>query len=374
MKSLFRGYFRPSSDEFDHMWREGVFVFDANVLLHIYRYTEQNVSHFFTLLERLKERVWVPHQAALEFLRNRPTVIRDRYRPCTVALDQLDELVEFLRNNFRRGKETLSGMLVESIQHIIYRAKDQIGLCRSKVIDVFHEPDARRDRLATILDGKIGPPYPDEKLKQVYDDIRKRYKDNKPPGYMDARGEKKKPEPDCFGDALLWLQTIDHAKSLKDRRPFIVVTDDTSEDWLLKLEGEKLGPRPELLQEFSDATGCSVYQSGQFMELAIFRFGLVPGLDTKETARAVEEAKQVQKMALGPRALEIYDFICRRIDDRGFPPTIRDIGTAFAIRSPNGVMCHLKALEKKGLIVREGKSARTIRPAKRSDTKDEPKE
>ena len=39
---------------------------------------------------------------------------------------------------------------------------------------------------------------------------------------------------------------------------------------------------------------------------------------------------------------------------------MRELGTAFNIKSPNGVMCHLKALEKKGLIKREGFSARAI--------------
>ena len=39
---------------------------------------------------------------------------------------------------------------------------------------------------------------------------------------------------------------------------------------------------------------------------------------------------------------------------------MREIGLAFGIKSPNGVMCHLKALEKKGLIKREGFSARAI--------------
>ena len=65
---------------------------------------------------------------------------------------------------------------------------------------------------------------------------------------------------------------------------------------------------------------------------------------------------------LTPKQQRIYDFICQRIEERGYPPTIRDIGTGFDIRSPNGVMCHLKALEKKGFIVRDGKSARAIRP------------
>ncbi|HEY1377593.1 MAG TPA: transcriptional repressor LexA [Gemmataceae bacterium] len=65
--------------------------------------------------------------------------------------------------------------------------------------------------------------------------------------------------------------------------------------------------------------------------------------------------------SLTPKQQRIYDFICQRIDDLGYPPTIRDIGKEFEIKSPNGVMCHLKALEKKGYIIRDGNSARAIR-------------
>jgi repressor LexA len=64
---------------------------------------------------------------------------------------------------------------------------------------------------------------------------------------------------------------------------------------------------------------------------------------------------------LTERQREIYDFIREKIESRGYGPTVREIGTAFDIKSPNGVMCHLKALEKKGLIIREGFSARAIR-------------
>jgi repressor LexA len=63
---------------------------------------------------------------------------------------------------------------------------------------------------------------------------------------------------------------------------------------------------------------------------------------------------------LTERQREIYDFIRDKIDSRGYGPTVREIGLAFDIKSPNGVMCHLKALEKKGLIKREGFSARAI--------------
>lgn len=63
---------------------------------------------------------------------------------------------------------------------------------------------------------------------------------------------------------------------------------------------------------------------------------------------------------LTERQREIYEFIRNKIESRGYGPTVREIGLEFEIKSPNGVMCHLKALEKKGLIKRELHSARAI--------------
>src|SRR5436190_24097708 len=60
------------------------------------------------------------------------------------------------------------------------------------------------------------------------------------------------------------------------------------------------------------------------------------------------------------RQQEIYDFIRNKIEGRGYGPTVREIGEAFGISSPNGVMCHLNALVKKGLIRRVDRSARAI--------------
>jgi len=52
----------------------------------------------------------------------------------------------------------------------------------------------------------------------------------------------------------------------------------------------------------------------------------------------------------------IFNYICKYIEESGYPPAIRDIGKAFDIASPNGVMCHLRALQKKGYIHRDEKN------------------
>lgn len=63
---------------------------------------------------------------------------------------------------------------------------------------------------------------------------------------------------------------------------------------------------------------------------------------------------------LTPRQREIYSFIRSKIQGRGYGPTVREIGLEFDIKSPNGVMCHLKALQKKGFIHREPNMSRAI--------------
>ena len=60
------------------------------------------------------------------------------------------------------------------------------------------------------------------------------------------------------------------------------------------------------------------------------------------------------------RQMEIYSFIRDKIHSRGYGPTVREIGLAFKIRSPNGVVCHLKALERKGMITRGKNMSRAI--------------
>ncbi|MCP4786089.1 MAG: repressor LexA [Fuerstiella sp.] len=71
-------------------------------------------------------------------------------------------------------------------------------------------------------------------------------------------------------------------------------------------------------------------------------------------------ASSEKNASLTRRQHEIYEYLKDKIQNRGYGPTVREIGTHFRIRSPNGVMCHLKALEKKGLILRESNMSRAI--------------
>ena len=68
------------------------------------------------------------------------------------------------------------------------------------------------------------------------------------------------------------------------------------------------------------------------------------------------------RSVLTDRQREILDFITQSIRERGYPPTLREIGLNFGIRSTNGVNDHLRALEKKGYLQREDLKSRALRP------------
>src|SRR3989441_4395405 len=63
---------------------------------------------------------------------------------------------------------------------------------------------------------------------------------------------------------------------------------------------------------------------------------------------------------LTDRQEKILSFIKKSIQDQGYPPTIREIGQAFGIRSTNGVNDHLKALERKGYVSRGELKSRAL--------------
>ena len=70
--------------------------------------------------------------------------------------------------------------------------------------------------------------------------------------------------------------------------------------------------------------------------------------------------KTKQLDALTDRQESILRHIAKHIDRYGFQPSIREIGEQFKIRSPNGVVCHLRAMERKGYLSLNSMTARAI--------------
>ncbi len=60
------------------------------------------------------------------------------------------------------------------------------------------------------------------------------------------------------------------------------------------------------------------------------------------------------------RQRQILDYLVREVRDKGYAPSVREIGVALGLRSPSTVHQHLMALENKGCIKRHGDRMRAL--------------
>ncbi|MBM4490568.1 hypothetical protein GS471_21550, partial [Rhodococcus hoagii] len=69
MKDVLHEYYDHSDDELRAFLQVGTIAVDANVLLSLYRVSQQQRDQIFDVLEKVSARVFVPYQVALEYQR-----------------------------------------------------------------------------------------------------------------------------------------------------------------------------------------------------------------------------------------------------------------------------------------------------------------
>lgn len=74
------------------------------------------------------------------------------------------------------------------------------------------------------------------------------------------------------------------------------------------------------------------------------------------------ELKTPPPVALTDKQRAVYDWIVDYCESHGYSPTIRELCAAFGFDSPNGAMCHIRPLAKKGWVRWTPHRSRTIRP------------
>jgi hypothetical protein len=75
VENQFPGYYLRSEKDLEEIWQDGLIALDANVLLNPYRYSEDTRNELWRILQGVRDRLWIPHQAAEEFHRNRLDVV-----------------------------------------------------------------------------------------------------------------------------------------------------------------------------------------------------------------------------------------------------------------------------------------------------------
>lgn len=263
MRNTFLHYYTPTKDEFASLWRSAVFSFDASVLLDLYRYTQTSREELLRLFKQHQDRIWLTHQAGLEFSRNRFNVIGEAKKKAGDLRKQIENLRTLANDRYQQHPFVSAEVCSQ-----IVTACEEFSAKLQKAEDDYPNyltEDPILSELLELFKDKVGEPFTEEELKREYPTIDARYAAEIPPGFADS---KTKDTPRSYGDCLMWFQLLKFSKATG--KPVILVTRDLKEDWWLREGGKTLLPHPELRREFKKETGQEfyLYQAPKFIEEA----------------------------------------------------------------------------------------------------------
>jgi len=267
MRKALEGWYPKSAQDLAAIWDKAIFVPDANILLHCVRHPKAVREELLRLFGVLRPSLWVPFQVALEFHRNRLEVMRASVDAYDQILREYEKAIRQARDQLRqlRAHPTIDIELeVSSLDVHLTGFKDRIENARTTHPDA--EIESVVERLTDLLEDCVGERWPEPELGKVKKEGETRYAAKVPPGFLDAK--KDGDEYRKYGDLIIWKDMI--AKAKVEKRPIIFISDDVKEDWWWIHKGKKLGPRPELVEEFKRESeqDFHIYEFGNFIRIA----------------------------------------------------------------------------------------------------------
>lgn len=287
MRSQFPGHFHPTREEIENLWKNALFIFDANILLNLYRYSDETREEFFRIIDIIKDRIWLTNQAAYEFFENRLTVISKQEK----SYEEAEKSLQMLETDFENSHQHpfIDEKLLEDLSDLSNKICQNLRKNKDIHTKRYNKDDIL-EKIEKIFTGKVGNEYTSDQLNNIYQEGEKRFLEKIPPGYKDkdkkddTSGNIRK-----FGDLILWKQILEASENFK--KDVILITDDKKEDWWVRFNGKTISPRPELKKEFQNITKQSfyMYQSHRFLQLA------TENLNEKVNEDAIKEVINLQE-------------------------------------------------------------------------------
>ena len=240
MKEKFPEYYPPTEDKYEEFFEDGLIVFDTNILLSLYEYSEETRKKLLKLMEAFSDHIWIPYRVAYEYQEQRMNVIYGQKKAYKNIKKKINSCVENIKNEVEEEK-------FEEILNKLSKIADKIE-DKKEERPKWEKEDNIRDRLDELFEGNVGPSYSEDELEKIEDEGKERYENDMPPGFEDREKEENK-----FGDLVIWKQMIDKAEETES--PILFVTNDSKTDWWEKVNENKIGPKYELIREMLDEAG-----------------------------------------------------------------------------------------------------------------------
>ena len=234
-----------------------VFVLDTNILLNIYRYSQDFSDFALKCLNSIKEYIYLPSIVRLEYGKH-----------CRGAYSRMSNRIDIAKTNIQKQIDIAQKSVLGSLKELKRLQYPEIDNLSENLEKKFAELKILKDdffdnrpvvdyvshawssdllmNIVNFIEAQKHV-FPELTLQEIYDwdeQGEKRYKDNVPPGFMDAKDKKGVRK---YSDFFIWKEILRFAQN--HNKDVIFVTDDIKQDWWVKNQ-DQFSFHQQLLTEF----------------------------------------------------------------------------------------------------------------------------
>lgn len=316
MNKNFKAYTPITERQIDAVWRNGatLFILDTNILLNLYSYRKNTQEDFFRILEKLKDRIWIPYHVMLEYHRNRLKVINDKENTINDIIKWCKDMrLEFPNDLSEKKDEKSIPQIFKDFSRKYPDLKDEWDKIKKDINNTFSKnKESYIERIKQVTDNgvgiknhdkvydslknilkNIGTAYDEKFIENIKEIGKERYSHKRPPGYKDVSKDQDEDNvyyhngcaiPYKYGDLIIWEEIKRYANNENNSfkiQNIVFVTDDNKDDWVQKhYSGEKTISMAryelfdELLTEAKHINHFLIADSESFVKQSNKRFNL----------------------------------------------------------------------------------------------------
>jgi hypothetical protein len=262
-----------------------IIVCDTNILLNIYRYSPEFTEFAMNCMSMVHKAVILPSTVKMEYLKHHKSEFGAMKKKVSKASNSTKEQINIAKQKVLKNCGTLSLLHYPDIDELSVGLESKFEELNKLLEDFFNERNIlelissswdSNDLVYEYVENIISnnqcmPSVTQEEIYRICEEGEKRYKQEIPPGFKDA---KKKDGVRKYSDLIIWKEILSYAKLL--RKNVIFVTDDTKLDWWLESNGGKQF-HSQLLDEFESETKMEIlpYNSSVFFEMVSESYGVI---------------------------------------------------------------------------------------------------
>lgn len=236
-----------------------IVVVDTNILLNIYRYSPQFSDFALNSLKAIKNNIVLPKTVLFEYNKHRVAMFAEMKNRITNASETALRVVDNASKKLVGMCDQLDTLQIPEIDVLRGKVNNTINDLRLEVQNFFDDRSGLEltaqswgniDLLNALVQdivtcGQVMQPVTQEEIYIWCEEGQKRYKNETPPGFMDA---KNKDGVRKYSDLILWKEILRYAKS--SRKDIIFVTDDVKRDWWEAGQNSERSFHKKLIAEF----------------------------------------------------------------------------------------------------------------------------